>query len=284
MGVKNIKRTLMKMGRIGSALLLACVMAATASASETVSIPSNAIPTASGARPAPGPLSGELFLPGGKGPYPVIILLHGCAGIGNGRNMDRWASRLAEWGYASLVLDSFLARHVSTVCAPADQPKVTGLDRSGDVLNAAITLASRPEIDGARIGVIGFSHGGGTAVTLTRRAFENFRPGLIKAAVNYYGPCREPKYHGRTPLLSLAGEPDNWGDPARTCAEFDAELAGGQVAEHHVYPDVYHAFDNPDLNPGRSMLGHTLRYDWRAAEDSYVRTQAFLDRHVRDQH
>jgi dienelactone hydrolase len=264
------------------ALIAAALLASPASqAAETISIPSNPIPTASGARPSPSPLTGRLTVPDGPGPHPAVILLHGCGGIGNGVNLRRWADRVNDWGYAALILDSFRPRNIVSVCPPEDQPKVTALDRSGDVLNAAIALGAQPGIDGNRIGVIGFSHGGATASTLTRRAFNQFRPGLIKASVDYYGPCREPQFYSGTPLLALAGDADNWGNPAESCTAFQARLATGLPMEVHVYSDVVHSFDNPDVNPRRNMLGHPMQYDWTASRDSFERTHAFLDRYVR---
>jgi dienelactone hydrolase len=250
-------------------------------ASETIAIPSNPIPTAPGAHPAPGPLSGELSLPTGQGPFPVVILLHGCNGISRA-NMRRWSDRLTEWGYGAFVLDSFRGRNVTSVCAPEDQPKVTPLDRAGDVLNAALALSSHPAVDGKRIGVIGFSHGGSTAVTVTRKAFEKFQPGLIKASINYYGSCRGPEVHGTTPLLSLNGDADTWGNPATTCAAFQSALPAGAITQLHTYQGVVHSFDNPDINPGRVVLGHPTKYDWTASRDSYERSHAFLDQFVRD--
>lgn len=263
------------------AFVVAIGLAPAAFGAEDMIIPSNPISTASGARPAPGPLSGRLSLPDGAGPYPVVILLHGCGGIGNGENMRRWVNRLNDWGYAALVLDSFRARHVASVCAPEAQPLVTPFDRAGDVLNAALALQRQPGIDGQRIGVVGFSHGGGTATTVTRRAFDKFQPGLLKAAVNYYGPCRQPQFHGTTPLLALNGDADNWGDPAATCAAFNTSLPLGSKMEVHTYKDVVHGFDNPDVNPRRNMLGHPIQYDWTASRDSFERTRVFLDRYLR---
>jgi dienelactone hydrolase len=253
-------------------LLLASLLinlSAGIAAAEPIRIPSEPIPTAIGARPAPEPIWGTLTRPAGTAPAPVIILLHGCGGIGKN-----------AWGYAALVLQSFPARHVRTVCAPALQPKVTPLDRAGDAINAALVLQNVPGIDGSRIGVIGFSHGGGTAVTLTRKAFDNFRPGLIKAAVNYYGPCREPQFHGRMPLLSLNGDDDTWGNPAVTCRAFANDMSASQVFETHTYPGVVHGFDNPELVARITNEGHPMQYNAAAAEDSYGRAHAFLDRFV----
>jgi len=265
-------------GWIGVAMCLA----GAARASDYVLIPSSPIPTAPEARPAPEPLTSRLYLPGHVRRYPLVIVLHGCGGVGNGANMQRWADRLNDWGYAALILDSFAARHVSSVCPPADQPKVTPVDRAGDVINAAMALSQNPNIDGGRIGVVGLSHGGGTAVAVTQARFETFHPGLIKASVNYYGPCRQPKLHGHTPLLSLNGDADTWGSPAKTCAQFDAQMLPNQPVALHTYPDVVHAFDNEDLTTRRYSIGHPMQYSWEYAPDSFKLTHGFLDRYMRD--
>ncbi len=221
-------------GLVALILLLACV--AGPAAAERIEIPSNPIPTMPMARSAPGPLSGQLTRPPGPGPAPAIILLHGCGGLG--RSMNPWVTRVTGWGYAALVLRSFPARHVRTVCAPENQPEVTPADRAGDAMNAAIALQTVLGIDGARIGVIGFSHGGNTAATLTRIEFEQFRPGLIKAAVDYYGPCRNARRHGTVPLLALNGDDDDWGHPPVTCRKFGESLRVDQPFELHTYPST----------------------------------------------
>ena len=224
------------------------------------------------------PLTGWLQVPPGKGPFPVVILLHGCGGLGN--RMPTWTERLIGWGYATLILDSFGARHVTSVCAPAYQPLVTNLDRAGDVMNAAAWLQGVPGIDGKRVGVVGFSHGGGTAVAVTRDEVQRSGPGLIKAAVAYYGPCRDPAAHGTVPLLVLAGEDDTWGFPARTCKSFGVTLRPDQPFEIHTYPGVVHDFDNPRVMPRRMLEGHPAQYDHDAAEDSYQRVRTFLARYL----
>jgi dienelactone hydrolase len=102
--------------------------------------------------------------------------------------------------------------------------------------------------------------------------------------VNYYGACRKPELHGHTPLLSLNGDADNWGNPAKTCAAFDAKMRPDQPVELHTYPGVVHAFDNPDMTSGRTNLGHPMQYSWQYAPDSFVLAHGFLDRYVRDAH
>jgi dienelactone hydrolase len=168
-------------------------------------------------------------------------------------------------------------RGLKTVCDPAEQPKVTPWDRVGDVGAAATWLRTQPEIDPARIAVLGMSHGGATAALTVQAPYAGMR---LRAAVDYYGPCIEPRLHGAVPLLVLAGEADDWGDPAQKCRAYGQALRPDQPFELHTYPGVFHAFDG---GPRTRMvfMGHTLAYDRAAAEDSFIRVRAFLDRQVK---
>src|SRR5262245_24930116 len=54
-------------------------------------------------------LDGYLLKPEGAGPFPAAVLMHGCAGIIP--SIDGvWAERLRDWGYATLLVDSFATR------------------------------------------------------------------------------------------------------------------------------------------------------------------------------
>jgi dienelactone hydrolase len=208
----------------------------------------------------------------------VVILLHGCGGITG--NQTVWADRLAGWGYAALILDSFTPRNVKSVCAHAFEPAATPFDRAGDAWSAAIFLKSLPQIDANRIAVLGESHGGATAATLTRKIFQAIDPTLIKASIDYYGGCGNPAQHGTIPLLALAGDADTWGNPAKSCADFAQALSPDQPFELHIYPGVVHGFDQTLTRRARTEEGHPMLYDDAAAEDSYRRVHAFLNRYL----
>jgi dienelactone hydrolase len=249
----------------------AVVQPVTISGPDAVQIPPIAVPDA---RMPAVPIPAELKLPDGKGPFPVVIVLHGCAGLGASQWI--WARRLNGWGYAALIPDSMTPRGVKRICEPAAQELVTWQDRVGDVGSAVAWLRTRPQIDPRRIAVLGLSHGGATAVMATERAYAGF--GLL-GAVDYYGPCVDPAAHGDVPLLVLAGAADDWGHPAQRCADFGAALKPGQVFEMHAYPGVYHAFDNPNMVRTVSN-SHVMEYNQQAAEDSFARVHTFLDRWV----
>ncbi len=241
---------------------------------QALEIPSQPI---AGARTAPASLPARLVLPDGAGPFPVVILLHGCGGIGKGAPLNAWAARLDGWGYGALIVNSFAPRDVATVCAPSNQHLVTAEDRAGDVIDAALYLQTLPQVDPNRIGVIGFSHGGGTAATVTRAIFTAPHPGLLKAAVDYYGPCRRPDLHGTVPLLALAGTDDTWGYPARTCTTFGGQMRADQPFQVVTYPATVHAFDNASLRQRTYNEGHPMEYNAASAADSYARVHAFLE-------
>jgi hypothetical protein len=64
-------------------------------------------------------LKGTLMKPKGDGPFPAVVLLHGCEGMGGAGSdaYNRWASRLKSWGYLTLQVDSFGPRGDSFICS-----------------------------------------------------------------------------------------------------------------------------------------------------------------------
>src|SRR3989339_2086767 len=59
----------------------------------TVSFASSEVATWSG----PLNLTARLSKPEGEGPFPAVVLLHGCSGMQPGRD-SLWARRIAGWG------------------------------------------------------------------------------------------------------------------------------------------------------------------------------------------
>src|ERR1700731_4728118 len=66
-----------------------------------------------------------LTKPAGDGPFPAVVLLHDCSGLGaHGSGAPaRWARELGGHGYVTLWPDSFSTRGVPDgVCTNADRP------------------------------------------------------------------------------------------------------------------------------------------------------------------
>ena len=204
-----------------------------------------------------------------------MVLMSGCGGI-RPFNWD-WARWFTDNGYEAIVVDSFGPRHVDSVCTGGNP---TPLKRAYDAYAALTYLRTRPEIDGARIGMIGWSHGGGAVLAADDEMFskqQGVKP--FKAAVALYPVCDSmPALGVAAPLLILLGGADDW-TPRFRCEDGVDRLsrAGDQVSDY-VYPSATHSFDNTE-NVGIVRIGaqvHNLSYDAASAKDAHARVAAFL--------
>lgn len=209
----------------------------------------------------------ELFEPTGPGPFPAMVVLHPCSGVGpHARN---WARRLVGWGYVAIVVDSFRPRGVTNVCNHGmDIPPTL---QAVDGFAAADYLRSLPNVRGDRIGVVGFSHGGWAVLKAVLES-PGYRP--FAAAVAFYPGCDPPGAPLVTDTLILIGDADDW-TPARRCLRW-REMAhtNGHALPLTVYPGALHSFDS--ATPPHMYAGHLIGRDPAAAEDAFARTREFL--------
>ena len=221
-----------------------------------------------------GPVSNapaELFKPDGPGPFPAMIVLHGCDGVG--RHYREWARRLRDWGYAAMLVDSFRPRGVGTVCNHGMD--VPPLLQAQDAFAAAAYLRGQPGIRADRVGVIGFSHGGWAvmkAVLAGTVATDHATP--FTAAIAFYPGCPRPDSGLATDTLILMGDADDW-TPVAACRRWSDQVdRGGHTLAMRVYPGALHGFDAP--HPPHAYAGHLVGRDPAAADDAVALTRAFL--------
>ena len=106
-------------------------------------------------------LRGILEKPQGKGPFPAVVMLHGCVGLeGFKKYLDPWAKRLVSWGYASLMVDSFGPRGESDIYANDRISLIPPQVRAQDAHDAKTYLAGPPFVNPDQIALMGWSHGG----------------------------------------------------------------------------------------------------------------------------
>ena len=68
--------------------------------------------------------------PEGPGPFPAVVLMHGCHGVSDS-NRD-WAQWLRERGYVALVVDSWKPRRLHEACTPGEElPNTARFDDNG---------------------------------------------------------------------------------------------------------------------------------------------------------
>jgi len=220
-------------------------------------------------------LKGVLIKPAGRGPFAAVVLLHGCSGAT--KRDAAWAELLQSWGYASLRVDSFRPRGISRVCSDRDLSRDMARKRIRDAYDARAYLSRRPDIDGGRILVMGWSHGGG--VVLNVLAVGNATP--FRAAVAFYPYCDPNMEALNAPLLILIGERDDW-TPAQRCVDRTPPPGRSRLeVSLRVYPGAYHGFDHEGSNGQVLGFGriHRILYDAEAAADARRQVRAFIGRH-----
>jgi dipeptidyl aminopeptidase/acylaminoacyl peptidase len=148
-------------------------------------------------------VSGQVLLPHGRGPFPVLVLAHGYidpAVYVTGQGLRREQDWLARAGYAVLHVD--YRNHAASGNDPRADLRLR-LGYTVDVVNAvrAVRRAGLRRLDTDRVGLLGRSMGGGVVYNVL-----TVDPGLVDAAVVF------------APVSSRAGDNFNrWirDDPGR---------------------------------------------------------------------
>ena len=228
-------------------------------------------PSASQTRPVM--LSAVVSRPEGAGRFPAMILLHTCGGLSS--HELTWALWLNSRGYVTVAVDSFSPRGLSNACG-GNHPGHGEVRQ--DALGALTYLRSLPYVDADRVGVIGWSGGGTTALLIAENG-SNPRTSGIRAAIAFYPYCNlsEPTI----PVLMLLGEKDDWTPPGWCVSQAEWLKSQGRTeVELKLYPGITHGFDNARHKGGVNYLGHFMRYDGAATSDAEQRLEAFLRRYV----
>lgn len=172
------------------------------------------------------PLVGYLSRPNGAGPFPAIVVLHGCGGLGS-RLKNDVAGRLVSQGYVVLVVDSFASRELKSTCQNTHSDGVfTITDRVYDAYGALNYLSKYPFVAADRVALMGFSAGGVTALEATKvDGSEQLMARKFKAAIAYYPTCSPNESDATVPTLIMVGELDDWGPP-ELCRQRLDKLSG----------------------------------------------------------
>jgi len=220
------------------------------------------------------PLPGVLTVPdGADGPLPARLMIYEIFGMSD--EMRRVARDLAAEGYAVLIPDLFARGRVRALCVAATmRTMVTGSGAAMDDLEAARRwLVERPEVDGTRLGTIGFCMGGSFALLLART-------GVYKVSAPFYG--RPPDLPRSCPVVASFGGRDLGmrGAPEKLTADLEAL---GVPHDVKVYPDAGHSFFT--RTPG--LKGRVVRrlpihaeYHEASAQDAHRRVVAFFREHL----
>jgi dienelactone hydrolase len=210
-------------------------------------------------------ITAELFRPSGSGPFPAVVLMHGCGGWQPAvlNALHTHALQFIDRGYVVLNVDSFGPRGNSGgVVCESNARLADALDyRTYDALSALHYLQSLPFIDPKRIFLMGQSNGGSVAIIAAKQNI----PVNYRAVAAYYpwcGALPSPRVKLTAPVIVFSGGKDDW-TPARECRNKTSAGAALKVIE---YPDAAHSFD-VEIN-SQKYLGKRIGFDKAATEDS----------------
>lgn len=210
-------------------------------------------------------VSGYLALPEGAGRKPAVVVIQEWWGLND--FVRAKADHFARQGYVALAADLYRGK-VATDPDTAHQ-LMRGLpeDRAIRDLTAAFDyLRSRDDVEGARIGAVGWCMGGGYSLELALA-----QPKLAGAVI-YYGRLvtDDDKIRGlAVPLLGNFGGLDK-GIPSESVREFERKAkAAGKSVDFKIYPDAGHGFASAKEPP-------VFRAE--DAKDADARTDAFFSK------
>lgn len=176
--------------------------------------------------------------PPGPGPHPAVIMLHEFYGLRP--DVTEKAAALAEEGYVVVAPDMYrgqttawIPRAIYLALTIPEEQVLADLDP------VYAWLAGQPDVDPARIVVMGFCYGGGKALQYSLR-----NPDLAGTGVFYGALVDDPALLAALPgpVLGIFGRTDRAPSPAMVEA-FAAGLdAAGVPATIRIFDGVGHAF------------------------------------------
>ena len=261
---------------------------------------------AANAAPSPSPhqvdipLSGgvlhvQLYKPEGDGPFPVVIALHGCGGLGGHsepiqpRYRD-WAEQLLKAGNAVLLPDSYGSREVGPQCRVKENRVLARRERVVDIMAARQWLVEQPWTARNRISLLGWANGASALLWAVRpqSSSRNVEPDF-RSAVAFYPDCRVSSglgWSARVPTLLLIGAKDDVSSPPACRQMVDGAQGRSALTRIVVYPGAYHDFDRENF-PLHAISGASdatlpehghLGTDAEARADSQKRVAEWLAR------
>lgn len=211
-------------------------------------------------------IEGWLFKPAGNGPFPAVVMMHGCSGAysysdptkGLASIHREWGDRLVAAGYVALLVDSFTPRGTQNECGNGAIGVSEVNDRPFDAYAGRAYLAGQTYVEADHIGLMGWSHGGSSTMASMDVTTGNSFAASFAAAVAFYPGCGlNNAFNGLTnstwlpyaPFRILHGSADTTVSPANCQTRVNravllgASVATGNPTDIIIYQGAHHSFD-----------------------------------------
>ncbi|MEE2526556.1 dienelactone hydrolase family protein [Hyphobacterium sp. HN65] len=235
----------------------------------------------------------RIYAPEGDGPFPAIMLLHGCGGVRP--NMPVFARLAVDLGVMAFVPDSLGPRGISyedaleSVCTGA---RLRAHERTGDLYAVLEIMRNDPRVDATRLAIAGWSHGSWTAL----EALALDRAGKLPASLTHIPsqgldgiraifamypyssfPARSRRlpWTADIPVEGVLVHGDTICNDEDAVEVFKRQIGWGNDVRWRYVPDATHAFDEPDHHPTSTLI-----YDEEKARIAHQAFQDFLRRHL----
>lgn len=255
-----------------------------AGVSADLTFPSEAVELSSLSR-----LQMAIYKPSGEGPFPAVVILPGCGGLGP-QVLD-WAKKAVARGYVAFVVDPVTSRG-QPVCVPASPSN--HYRGTKDAFQALAHLQRFPFVARERIGLLGFSWGAMVGLLASSRTFAELFSSSQRyvAAVGLYPLCHVDPMEGRPavdfvrpdhdrPVLILLGDQDVEAPAADCQTLLKTQAERGQQVEWHVYQGATHCWDCSSMDNYSKTdfrgVRVTYKYNKALTEDATKRVFAYLD-------
>jgi len=208
-----------------------------------------------------------------SGKRPAVLVSHAWGGQGDFERQK--AEKLAALGYIGVAIDLYGKGKRGTTMEENGKLMQPFMDDRAllkrRILAALTAVKALPEVDGDRIGAIGFCFGGLCVLDLARST----APG-VKGVVSFHGLFHPPGLGAQAPISSKVLICHGYDDPmakpdqmVSICNELTEAKADWQI---HAYGGTVHAFTNPEA----AMPDHGIVYNASADRRSWQAMKDFL--------
>jgi dienelactone hydrolase len=217
----------------------------------------------------------------GGGKHAGVLVVH--EWWGNNAYTRERAEMLAGLGYVALALDMYGEGKVAD--HPSDAGKFAGEVRKNmDVAEARFRAAmellqSQPDVDGARIGAIGYCFGGGVVLEMARRGLPLAGVASFHGSLGGLSPV-EPGMV-KAEVLVLNGAADPFVKPEQIAVFKQAMDAAGAGYTFVNYPDTVHSFTSPEATANGEKFDLPLRYDPQIDAHAWEQMRRLFERVLR---